>query len=269
MIYSERSVGQKHYNNGFPSSPKLKDAAHAVIDLKKTIRNICIHESNEHEKIEKLRLELKEKYKELRKMQKSSKEMRKVHLYDLVIKLAKQWSIKEYKAVLMIKEAEESHVMHKKYKRMLKPLQPGAINNVYVPQPVSNWKVSDSNKTNTKCQIELTNQQDIFDILLRQNYQNLQKSKASLFMSGQIHELIKRDKENKIVERLLKGIEIDMIQQSKENGTDTMLLVRPLNEKGEQTKDFIWEYGLKEFKQSLSKTREVTACGPSGLHMSH
>ena len=30
-----------------------------------------------------------------------------------------------------------------------------------------------------------------------------------------------------------------------------------------------WEYGVDQYKETFSKTRESTACGPSGLHMSH
>ena len=33
--------------------------------------------------------------------------------------------------------------------------------------------------------------------------------------------------------------------------------------------EFQWKYGVEEYKATFSKTRESTACGPSGLHMSH
>ena len=30
-----------------------------------------------------------------------------------------------------------------------------------------------------------------------------------------------------------------------------------------------WTYGVEEYKETFSKTRENTACGPSGIHMGH
>ena len=30
-----------------------------------------------------------------------------------------------------------------------------------------------------------------------------------------------------------------------------------------------WTYGIEEYKETFSKTRESTACGPSGIHMGH
>ena len=40
-------------------------------------------------------------------------------------------------------------------------------------------------------------------------------------------------------------------------------------ETGEPIEEFKWSYGIDEYKDTFSKTRESTACGPSGLHMSH
>ena len=40
-------------------------------------------------------------------------------------------------------------------------------------------------------------------------------------------------------------------------------------ENGEQIDKYQWSYSVDEYKETFSKTRESTACGPSGLHMSH
>ena len=66
MIHSDKKVGRRHYKHGFPSSPKLKAAAYEVIELKKLIRVTSINEVNGKEKLKKLRIDLKEKYRELR-----------------------------------------------------------------------------------------------------------------------------------------------------------------------------------------------------------
>ena len=35
------------------------------------------------------------------------------------------------------------------------------------------------------------------------------------------------------------------------------------------SKPMKWKFGVEEYKQLSTKTREETSCGPSGLHMSH
>ena len=35
------------------------------------------------------------------------------------------------------------------------------------------------------------------------------------------------------------------------------------------TTEFKWNFGIDEYKRLFHKTRESTACGPSGLHVSH
>ena len=45
---------------------------------------------------------------------------------------------------------------------------------------------------------------------------------------------------------------------------------RPISKiTGNPIKEFNWKYGIEEYKKTFSKTSESTACGPSGLHMSH
>ena len=46
-------------------------------------------------------------------------------------------------------------------------------------------------------------------------------------------------------------------------------IARPVTEEGKTIEDFKWDYGVNEYKLTFSKTCEKTACGPSGLHMSH
>ena len=37
----------------------------------------------------------------------------------------------------------------------------------------------------------------------------------------------------------------------------------------ESIKDFQWSFGVDEYKQVFSHTKENAACGPSGIHMNH
>ena len=43
----------------------------------------------------------------------------------------------------------------------------------------------------------------------------------------------------------------------------------PYEDEADEVKSFEWKYGLDEYKNTFSKTKESTSCGPSGLHMSH
>ena len=41
------------------------------------------------------------------------------------------------------------------------------------------------------------------------------------------------------------------------------------DKKGTRIKPFKWNFGTKEYMDIFNKTKESTACGPSGIHMSH
>ena len=65
MIHSERKVGRRHYNNGYPSSPKLKEAAQEIIRIKKLMRVTSANDSSTSIPIQQLKRDLKEGYKRL------------------------------------------------------------------------------------------------------------------------------------------------------------------------------------------------------------
>jgi hypothetical protein len=46
-------------------------------------------------------------------------------------------------------------------------------------------------------------------------------------------------------------------------------LGRPTDNNGNIFGDFTWQFGMKEFRKTFWKTRESTACSPSGLNMSY
>ena len=166
MIHSEQKIGRKHYRSGYPLSPILKKAAYEVMEIKKQLRIISLNDEDGKEKIITLKNDLKTKYKELRQAQKISKELRKKHLNDLAFKQGQQWNLSASQAVVIIKEAEESKEIHKKHKRMMKPTDGGAINELYVPAPVSNWEPEEIDITNVNCQMKVTDSTEIFNILL-------------------------------------------------------------------------------------------------------
>ena len=244
--------------------------------MKKLLRVISLNDAQGKEKIKLLKIDLRAKYKELRRLQKISKEIRKAHLNELAIKRARQWNIPASKAALVIKEAEESREMHKRHRRFLKPSTGGGIKSVLVPKPVSNWIPAESDITTTECQTKVSDPNEVFNVLLRQNFTQLQKSKDSPFASGPIFEQLNKNDGSNVIENILKGMDKELKNQLSQMHTNKNIMERflnaiatPTNKEGIKTKPFQWEYGLKEYKETFSKTRESTACGPSGLHMSH
>ena len=77
----------------------------------------------------------------------------------------------------------------------------------------------------------------------------------------------------KVLEDILQGVDDNVQAQDALNQSTLEQFIRamkiPTNIKGEQTQPFQWQYGLEEFKETFSKTKESTSYGPSGLHMSH
>ena len=119
--------------------------------------------------------QLKEAYKNLKKVQKQSQELRDTHLDSLAEKRAEQWKLKKKDAALIIKESEKAKKMRKRQKWYLKGHQNGAINHVYIPRPLHNWVPGRDDVQNHQCQMRVDNPDDIFNILLRQNFSQLIK----------------------------------------------------------------------------------------------
>ena len=61
-------------------------------------------------------------------------------------------------AAIIIKESETSRELHKKHKRFLKPETNGAIKNLYVPYPRSEWAPKEKDITEEKCQMKVMTQ---------------------------------------------------------------------------------------------------------------
>ena len=274
MKSCERKLGRKHYDEGFPSSNKLTTAAKEIFKTKAKIRNEQLKLNRCTKTIKQQKKELENKYKQLRKCQKDSAELRKEHLYELANKKATIWNVKVKQAIAIIEEAEQSRQKHKRHRYYVKPESEANIRHLLVPKPTSKWKISESDITNIKCQTRVDDPIDIFNILLRQNYRHLLKSQKSIFTTKHVREKIGWNAENEIVESILQGIDNDKIYKDLANGDEiTHHFLKALqyskNKNEEQIKQFQWTYGVDEYKSTFSKTRENTACGPSGLHMSH
>ena len=206
MKSSEKKVGKKPYGNGYPSSNPLRNAATKGITTKKYLcyeRTAYNKDNNKISKYEKTLDEAKENFKA---KQKDATKLREVDLNELAKKRADQWDLKVSTAITVIKNSEESKRVHKKQRAFLKPRH-GGIQKILVPKPISGVLPSDKHITdiNTQCYIE--DSQEVFDVLLRQNFRQLTKSQTSVFTTGEIASKIGHEAEMDFAEKVLQGLE--------------------------------------------------------------
>lgn len=274
MKSSDKKVGRLHYNKGYPHSPQLKTIANKLIKQKSKLRQESIKINKDENVIKKLVQEIKETYKELRTTQKRSSELRKTYLNELAQKRSAQWNMTSGQAATIIEAAEESRELHKKHRYYVKPQGEDNIKHLLVPAPITNWIQSNSDITNSKCQTRVDNPCDMFNILLRQNFRHLMKSENSIFTKGKLADDVGRNAENKIVEDILNGIDKEKIIKDYSDGNSILThfieaIRSPIKIEKDNINPMEWKYGVDEYKDTFSKTCENTACGPSGLHMSH
>ena len=277
MTASEKRVGRKHYPSGYPFSRKLKEAGDKVFHARKVLRYESTKENSNEKKMNEYIVELKESKRELQQVQNNAIEEREQDLLELAEKRAEEWNITATKAILVIKESEASKKTHRKQKAFLKPKREGNIQRLLVPAPREGITAKESNITDTKTQCWVDDPQEIFNIILRQNFRSLLKSEESIFSKGELMERIdsgtQEDEEN--IDRLMKGIfPAETLEKQHEkygNTLDRFLnsIKRATNREGDNIEDFKWAFGKEEYKATFKKTKEATSCGPSGLHMSH
>ena len=275
MKSSERKVGKKAYDKGYPSSATLRQAAEKYIDTKKALRHERIKSPRNENNILALEASKKIHKKQLKIAQKESIIHRENDLDRLAKKRAEEWNIKASQAIVVIKAAEESKKMHIKQRLFLKPKREGGIKKLMVPTPITNLEPNESHITNEKIQCTIFDSKEMFNILLRQNFRHLQKSQESIFTTGLLTEAMGETLEQRIVDDILLGLETpqDIINAYSEyeytfpNFMNS--LKRATTTEGKAIRDYVWSFGIEEYKEVFSKTKETTACGPSGLHMSH
>ena len=274
MVASDRKLGRLHYSTGYSSSPILKEKATNIFEIKKEKRRLSLDAETNSTVIKEVEKRLTNAYKELRQAQNHSDELRKNHNEDLAVKRAQQWNTTKVQAAIIIAASEESKETHGKHRQYIKPRKGGNIRYLLVPSPVTKWCPSDNDITNEKCQMQVEDPTEIFNILLRQNFRQLKKSKNSIFTKGKLREKIGWNAEKEYVNELLTGISKETIREEYEKtGTITQYFIeackKPITNDNKEIESMEWEYGIEEYKSTFSKTSEETACGPSGLHMSH
>ena len=273
MLCSERRSGPVPYRDGFPDSPKLREAAFKVVRLKKYLRLVSLGslEGGEQER-EKVEKDLKSSLLQLREAQSSSHMLRQEFLGDLAEKRATQWKMSATEALEIIKESEKSKKMHRKHRRFMKPGNMGTLRSLMIPAPITG-KVNNIKDPDTY--MEISDSKVMFDILLRKNFDHLLLSKSSMFSRGPLLDKCGWYGEQNGIQEILTGM-MDCEEMGKhypEFGLEGVEFLKALkyetNEDGTRIKPFQWSFGIEEYKDVFNHTKESTACGPSGLHMSH
>ena len=273
MLCSERRSGPLPYRDGFPASPALRQAAFRVVRLKKYLRlvSIGILDGTKDER-DNAAEDLKNSLLKLREAQKSSHMLRQEFLGDLAEKRATQWKTSTAEALEIIKESEKTQKMHKKHRRFMKPGNMGTLRSLLIPTPVTG---TINNGKDPKTHMEVGDPKTMFNILLRNFFNHLLLSKSSMFSKGTILEKCGwYGEENGIVE-LLTGVTNceEMGKEYPEFGEEGVEFLRALrydtDTTGKRREPFKWSFGVDEYREVFNHTKEATACGPSGLHMSH
>ena len=273
MISAEKWAGPKPYRDGFPDSPKLRRTAFKVIRIKKYLRLVSLGMINaeEDERI-KVSKELKMAQMELRDNQKSANLLRQVHLERLADKRCYQWQMKSAEALHIIKESEKSRKMHGKHRRLLHKNNEGTLRSLLIPAPVTGIK---NNIKDPRLYTSTSDSQTMFNILLKRNFNHLLQSQDSMFSNGPMLDKCGWYGNDEGMEEVLKGVlnAETMAREYPKYGREGVEFLKALrytrDEEGNQTKPFTWKFGVEEYTNVFNKTNESTACGPSGLHMSH
>ena len=274
MKASEKKVGKKPYKHGYPSSSVLRKAAKKVIKIRKKLRYERTATVKNIKKMKEYENLLQGAKLKLKIQQKMAPVLCEKDLNDLAAKRAEQWNLKASKAIIVIKNAEEAKKTHRKQRIYLKPITSG-IRKILVPTPRVGVIPNEKDITDASIQCTVDDPKSIFNVLLRQNFQNLLKSNMSVFSTGPICQSLGFEAEKDLAEKLLEGMELsqDVKDEYSEYGSTLTRFIQNMKKAtttdGNTIKDFQWSFGIEEYKAIFKKTKETTACGPSGIHMSH
>jgi ribonuclease HI len=273
MICAEKKAGPLPYRDGFPDSPKLRQAAFRVIRLKKYLRLVSLGtlEAKPGEK-ECVIKDLKSAQIQLRLNQKSANLLRQHHLEILADKRSHQWRMSSAEALHIINESEKSKQMHTRHRRFLQSSNEGTLRSLMVPAPITGLK---NNIKDHRTYTNITDSNLMFNFLLKRNFDHLMQSENSMFTNGQILNECGWYGEEEGMEKLLQGtLNAEEIKteypQFGQEGVEFIKALRYAKDKdGKVVETFQWKFGVEEYLEVFNKTNESTACGPSGIHMSH
>ena len=273
MKCAEKSAGPLPYSDGFPDSPVLRKAAFTVIRLKKYLRLVSLGTLIVDDKERENAIsDLKNAQIGLRETQKSANLLRQQHMECLADKRCHQWQMSSAEALHIINESEKSKLLHGKHRRLLKSTNEGTLRSLMIPAPVTGIE---NDIKDPRLYTNITDSKLMFNFLLRRNFNHLMQSKDAMFTKGPLLDRCGWYGEEEGMEIILNGLldaettGEDYPQYGKEGVEFLKALRYAKEEDGSNIDPFTWKFGADEFIEVFNKTRESTACGPSGLHMSH
>ena len=155
----------------------------------------------------------------------------------------------------------------------IKGIQKGGIRHLYIPSIDNKENTIDKQQPDNPNQwVQINDTEKIFELLLEQNTKMLIISKNGITASGPLGEMIGQNLEGQdATQKILNGTfpHETIIQHYPHAREETVSFIKQMKRDKKATHDFTWKYTAEEFQTTFCKTRESTACGPSGLHMSH
>ena len=265
MLGAEAKCRTKKYAKQFKFSGKLVTAAKQLWTIKKIIRQIRLGtlQCTEAEMAQTNYVH-KQVLLNLRMAQRSSYQFRVEMMDELATKLSQQWKVAHSSAVKMINNAEASALLFATVTRTMKPGRKGNIQYVLTNTAEAqegqekDWKIIDDQDTLNKT-------------IIQQNSTHLLKSTQSITAKGKLQRAIGwQSEKEQAVQEILSGQHEEHIEDKPSPELKEFMkgLTSPIDQANMETQ-MTWNFGISEYKKLFGKTRESTACGPSGLHMSH
>ena len=265
MFGSEAKCRKQKYKHKFPYSGKLVQAAKLLWITKTLLRQIRLGKihSTEAETMEANKLQ-KRALKNLRSAQQSSIQFREEMLDKLAVKLSQQWKV-DHSSAIIIRNAEAIQLLFSRVSRAMKPGRTGTIQ--YVLQP----NIPNPDEKNDKHWEVVDQQESLNTAIIHQNSKHLLKSTNAITARGSLRQSLGWQAENEdTVQSILEGnMTVQETEHPEAEIQQFMESLKAPKVEGDDKNEMSWSFGIKEYKALFGKTRESTACGPSGLHMSH
>ena len=195
----------------------------------------------------------------------SAADLRKQHLEDLIAQTMLRQDLSREKALKQLLQREELRNLHRRQGAIMGNNRCDVITSLVIPSPSS---------ANPNATMEITDSDQIQSIILRRNAAKLGAAKHSIFNQPRLLGLLGEHGDTDTADALLTGtFDTDAVDSWEEIEHKDELkaflrnMRRPLDEQGNQIPDMTWTYGAQEFRDTFSKKRETTGCGPSGITM--
>ena len=195
----------------------------------------------------------------------SAADLRKQHLEDRAELMALQNNISQEKALKQIVHREEIRNLHRRHGSIMGRSKADVIEYLLIPCPSS---------ANPHATMEIHDPEQIQSIILRRNATKLGAAKDSVFNQPRLLQMMGDHGDTETAESLLKGTfnidDVDTwheVEHKEELKTFLSNMCRPTDNAGNPIPDMEWTYDANEFRDTFSKKRETTGCGPSGITM--